>query len=170
MIRLATDRFKLCLFIDGLDKYDGDCEAIADLLKDVASSPHVKVCVSSRPWLVFEEAFENGVGLRLQDLTYANIRNCVRGPLEANKKMEQLAVSNPEHATALVSEIVTNANGVFLWVRLVVWSLLDGLRNRDSISDLQKRLESLLADLDAFHGFMINCINPFYMQQASRIF
>jgi hypothetical protein len=126
LIRLATDRFKLCLFIDSLDEYDGDCKAIADLLKDVALSLYIKVCVSSRLWLVFEEAFENRVGLCLQDLTYTDIRNYVRGTLEANKKMEQLAVSNPEHATALVSEIVTKANGVFLWVRLVVWSLLDG--------------------------------------------
>ena len=53
----------------------------------------------------------------------------------------QLTKLKPEAAAIFVKEIVTKANGVFLWIQLVVKSLLNGLKNRDDISDLRQRLE-----------------------------
>ena len=84
--------------------------------------------------------------------------------------MQQLAMSDPKHAVELVSEIVQRANGAFLWVHLVVWSLLDGLRNKDAVSDLRRRLGLLPSDLDEFYGHMLSRISPLYMMQASQIF
>jgi hypothetical protein len=52
---------------------------------------------------------------------------------------------------ALVEEIVEKANEVFLWVKLVVQSLLAGLGNRDSITDLQRRLRELPSDLEKLY-------------------
>jgi hypothetical protein len=167
---LVTDRSRFCLFIDGLDEFEGDHELVVKLFQKVSTLPDVKVCLSSRPWLVFEEAFIAGPGLRLQDLTYVDIRTYVRDSLEENQKMQHLAMSDPKHAVELVSEIVRRANGVFLWVRLVVWSLLDGLRNKDAVSDLRRRLDLLPSDLDEFYGYMLSRISPLYMTQASQIF
>ncbi|KAH7336601.1 hypothetical protein BKA65DRAFT_37229 [Rhexocercosporidium sp. MPI-PUGE-AT-0058] len=48
---------KLCLFIDGLDEYEGSDLDIAKLFGDFAVSTHVKVCTSSRPHVAFEHAF-----------------------------------------------------------------------------------------------------------------
>lgn len=71
---LAAEQFKLYLFIDGLEEYEGDVESIVDLFKDVSMLPYVKVCLSSRPRLVFEDAFRRDPSLRLQDLTYRDIQ------------------------------------------------------------------------------------------------
>jgi len=53
---------------------------------------------------------------------------------------------------------------------LVVQSLLNGLRNRDDISELQRRLDSLPSDLDALYRHILQRIDPLYIAQASRIF
>lgn len=73
--RLVNQRilaFRLCLFVNGLDEYEGDHEEIASLFHTITSSrlSSVKVCVSSRPLLGFHDAFGGEAGLRLQDLTY----------------------------------------------------------------------------------------------------
>ena len=51
-------KIKLCLFIDGLDEYEGDHEELGRILKAMASSPHVKFCLSSRPWVVFSRPLQ----------------------------------------------------------------------------------------------------------------
>ncbi|RDL35942.1 uncharacterized protein BP5553_06554 [Venustampulla echinocandica] len=76
----------------------------------------------------------------------------------------------PERAPLLVEEIVEKSAGVFLWVTLVVKSLLEGLQNSDRISDLQRRLRQLPADLEDLYLVMIGSLEPFYEQQASHIF
>ncbi|KAE8441139.1 hypothetical protein EG329_005822 [Mollisiaceae sp. DMI_Dod_QoI] len=48
---------KICLFVDGLDEYDGNHAEICRVFKDSASSKSIKCCISSRPWNVFENAF-----------------------------------------------------------------------------------------------------------------
>jgi len=50
---------KLCIFVDGLDEYSGLGSELANLFKNAAQAPYVKVCVSSRPLLVFKESFQS---------------------------------------------------------------------------------------------------------------
>jgi hypothetical protein len=49
LIRQSVKQLKLCLFIDGLDEYEGDPTDIADIFTDLAESDNIKVCLSSRP-------------------------------------------------------------------------------------------------------------------------
>jgi hypothetical protein len=84
--------------------------------------------------------------------------------------MIQLRRLDPKNADALAAEIVSKSSGVFLWVTLVVKSLLDGLTNRDRISDLQKRLQLLPSDLEELYKHMLfKHISPFYYEQSSQI-
>ena len=50
---------KFCFFVDGLDEYDGDDEDTIALLQELTSSPSVKICISSRPWNAFPDAFDH---------------------------------------------------------------------------------------------------------------
>ncbi|KAF8850858.1 hypothetical protein BDZ45DRAFT_731282 [Acephala macrosclerotiorum] len=164
---------RLFLLIDGLDEYEGqqeEYEAISELLCEIGSSPNIKICVSSRPLLVFEDAFIQHQGLRLQDLTYQDIKEYVSERLGGHQRFQLIAAKEPDRAPKLLDEIVDKANGVFLWVRLVVQSLIAGLRNRDSISDLQRRLLLLLADLEDLYTHMMGRIESFYMVKASEMF
>ncbi|MEJ7658326.1 MAG: hypothetical protein WKG07_01200 [Hymenobacter sp.] len=70
----------------------------------------------------------------------------------------------------LVEAIVQTAAGVFLWVTLVVKSLLSGLRNGDGIRHLRQRLASLPADLKGLYDHMLDSIELLYKEEASQIF
>jgi hypothetical protein len=165
--------FKLCLFVDGLDEYEGDFVEIAQFFTKLAdsASENIKICLSSRPLLVFEDAFSGMPSLKLQELTKDDIRNFVQDKLTSNHRWTFLANEKPERSQSLMSQIISKADGVFLWVNLVVTSLLAGLTNRDDISDLEKRLGILPEDLEKLYMHMLTNIKPeFYLEQASRIF
>ncbi|KAE9367094.1 hypothetical protein N431DRAFT_304052, partial [Stipitochalara longipes BDJ] len=164
----SGDDTRFCLFIDGLDEYDGDPNDIIDLFMQMPSK--AKVCLSSRPLHDFATAFKSSSGLRLQDLTFGDIKQYVDDELGANAQMKELQFQHPEEGSKLVLEIVNKADGVFLWVKLVVLSLIRGLRNSDQISDLQRRLWLLPPSLEDLFTQIIGKLEPVYIQQSSRIF
>ena len=67
-------------------------------------------------------------------------------------------------------EVSTTASGAFLWVKLVVASLLSGLCDGDDIEDLRRRLKELPPDLEDLFQHMLNKLNPLYKEQASQYF
>lgn len=171
-VALAPISTMLCFFIDGLDEYEGDHEEMCNFFTEISASARfpIKLCVSSRPWVVFDVTLKGVPGLKLQDLTYSDIQAYVRDTLECHPRMALLTKAEPQHAVNLVNEIVAKASGVFLWVSLVVKSLLNGLMNRDGIDILQQRLRALPPDLDALFAYMLRHIDPIYKEQACRLF
>lgn len=77
----------MCFFIDGLDEYHGLEADIAQVFKDVSLSPHIKICLSSRPHVPFEDAFVNLPKLKLDSLTHGDIKLYVTERLENNSMM-----------------------------------------------------------------------------------
>jgi hypothetical protein len=57
---------------------------------------------------------------------------------------------------------------VFLWVFLVVRSLLDGLTEEDDVQMLQKRLDDMPPTLEKYFDRMLGSIDPVYKQYTSR--
>lgn len=163
-------RLKLCFFIDGLDEYAGDYFEITEFFQLHANLPGVKFCISSRPLLVFEQAFRGLPGLRLQDLSKKDIKNYVKSQLYSHGYMKQLVKRNPDESSRLVASIVQKARGVFLWVKLVTRSLLRGLSDYNRISDLKKRVSQLPSDLEALYQHILDNLDPFYRIQMSQIF
>jgi hypothetical protein len=162
---------KQFLLVDGLDEYEGNHAALAEMFKKLAKSSGVKMCLASRPWVVFENAFKNIPRLRLQDLTAGDIRKHANDSLYRGRRMSGLRDLHPKMAVELVEEIVQNADGVFLWVQLVVRSLLEGFANEDELEDLQARLKLLPKELTELYRHMlgINAPSP-YLAAASKIF
>lgn len=170
LVKQTTVPMKFCFFVDGLDEYDGDHENIAEFFKSIASLPNVKACISSRPYLVCEDAFKGVPSLRLQDLTFQDIQLYTTEKLQMNSKFQKLAIEEPEQAPILILEIVMKADGVFLWVKLVVASLLAGLRNGDDLSVLQQRLRALPRGLEHLYEHMLKVrIESVYESQSSQI-
>ncbi|KAK3328670.1 hypothetical protein B0T19DRAFT_442559 [Cercophora scortea] len=161
---------KICFFIDGLDEYNGIHGDIAELLKRAAGAQDIKVCLSSRPLVVFERAFGGLPRLMLQNLTFEDIKTYVTNKFNDNVSMVQLQQKDPALAKRLSTEIVTKAAGVFLWVKFVVRSLMEGLDSFDRGSDLEQRLRELPDDLERLYWHMLNSIKPaFYREQGFRI-
>jgi hypothetical protein len=161
---------KICLFIDGLDEFDGDHCKLVDFIKELSGYPGIKLCVSSRPWLVFEDAFKTRPSLMVQDLTYPDIMHFVTSKFSRSHGFIELRKSEPEYAAQLLKDIAQKSAGVFLWVALVVSSLLDGLSYGDRVSDLQKRLSLLPPDLERLYRKILDNLDPFYLEHASQLF
>ncbi|KAL5314388.1 hypothetical protein ACEPPN_018814 [Leptodophora sp. 'Broadleaf-Isolate-01'] len=159
----------VCLFIDGLDEYNGDPDDTINLFKTIVS-PKVKICLSSRPWLPFQDAFKGCQQMKLEDLTRPDIQAYVDDTLSQNSRMKAMYLSEPVQLPKLVQEIVNKAAGVFLWVNLVVASLLRGASNHDHISDLQRRVLEIPSELESLFTYMIRLIEPVYLEQGLQIF
>lgn len=89
----------------------------------------------------------------LEHLTYDDRMTYVKSHFEGDINFERVETIDPQFANSLFEKIVKNSEGVFLWVRLVVESLLDGMREADRVSELQKRLDATPKGLeDLFSG------------------
>lgn len=162
---------RICLFIDGLDEYNGDHVELIEILQTMAKSPHIKICASSRPWYDFIDAFGGQEWkLSVQDLAANDILLYVKDNLEQDARFKKLESQDRIAATELVKEIRKKSYGVFLWIYLVVRSLLRGLRNRDKISDLRRRLYELPSELETYFELMLGSIERVYQQRTARIF
>lgn len=170
LVNLASTKLRFCIFIDGLDEYEGDYNDIAKYFSDLAKSNFVKFCISSRPLTVFRDIFRNYPQLRLQDLTFEDIKRYTEETLNSDTKVRDLFRKEPQRAASLVKSIINKADGVFLWVNLVVRSLLTGLGNRDAIPHLERRLESFPPDLENFYAYMLSSVDPVYKEDMSKIF
>lgn len=78
---------KFCFFIDGLDEYSGAVEMLLDILETISTNSNVKMCVSSRPWIEFIDAYGENMEqlLKLEDLTKEDIRRYAADRFGQNK-------------------------------------------------------------------------------------
>jgi hypothetical protein len=90
--------------------------------------------------------------------------------LRSSEVYQRLESNDSSSALILIQEIVEKADAVFLWVKIVVRSLLEGFRNRDTISDLQRRLRLFPRELEPLYNHLFSLIDTFYMEWASMAF
>ena len=131
----------------------------------------IKVCFSSRPWNVFERVYGDNSGqkLELQSLTQGDIIRFVREKLWSDPRFREMK-SRDTRYDDLVMGIATKAQGVFLWVFLVVRSLGRGLTNEDTILELQERVRFLPNDLEGYIQRMLDSVEDVYHKQAARLY
>jgi hypothetical protein len=162
LLEQLSQNMRLCFFIDGLDEFDGDHGEIASYLVEHSYNPNVKFCISSRPWTVFKGTFKGKPQIKLQDLTRNDIEGYIRDRLRSDRRALLLTQEHPEESRDLVDTLIRKADGVFLWIYLVVRSLLQGLTNGDGIKHLQRRLDELPDDLHSLYNRMLTFVEPVY--------
>ncbi|KAF5534117.1 hypothetical protein FMEXI_11463 [Fusarium mexicanum] len=152
LLDAALPSANICFFIDGLDEFDGDHVQIIDFFKGLTSKydgKSLKLCLSSRPWDVFERAFGTSVpNTKLQDLSYDDMYRYATDTLKADKQIRRLMKQNPESTHLLITTVVEQANGVFLWVRLAVERMLVAFQKNCELDVLETTLKELPTELD----------------------
>lgn len=155
---------KFFFLIDALD----ECEPqdrlgeLADEVIRISQLPDVKLCVSCRPWSVFEQRFNEAQVLHLDRLTYTDMEIYIRGRLTSVGGDHELCSEirifpMTERATEFVNSIARAAEGVFLWVELVVKALASELRKDtcDELKDLERVLDEFPVGLDEYFQNLI---------------
>ncbi|KXX73504.1 hypothetical protein MMYC01_208360 [Madurella mycetomatis] len=128
--------FNLAFFVDGLDEFDGDYIWLIDVIKLFHSRPGIKVCVSSRPWSDFRDAFADSPQLRMEMLT---------------KHDMELFAAFPVDAQELLSGIVEKAKGT-------VWSQIE--------KSVPKDFDAHLAILEGISFEAADVETPLFMDGA----
>ncbi|PMD35021.1 hypothetical protein L207DRAFT_638482 [Hyaloscypha variabilis F] len=181
LVKLSADpqhanelkHLRICFFIDGLDEFDdsGVNEThgeLAQLLLDWTnkSGGNVKMCVSSRIEAPFVGNFPVQQRITLNKLTADDIELFARTRLDKHNKFCLLRETHNEECEELLKQITTAANGVFLWVALLIHSLTQGLESGDPIKVLQKRVAKTPPDLNKFLDQIMAGIKPTYRDGA----
>ncbi len=108
--------------------------------------------------------------LKVQDLTTNDIKRYITDNLEQEARFLALRSRDRQGANELAQQIQEKAHGIFLWVYLVVRSLIRALVNRDKMKDLRRRLNDLPTELEKYFELMLDTIEPIYQRQNARVF
>jgi len=165
----AEDSTKVVFFIDGLDEFGGEHSDLIAFIQALLS-PNIKICVSSRPWIVFEDAFRLLPSLRIEELTRPDIKVYLESKFDSNAGFHARKIVSPAYAGQLVESMADKASGVFLWVHLATSSLLVGLSGGERLSDLQRRVDALPSDLEKLFWNILDTLDRFHFERASQIF
>jgi len=138
-------------------------------LESLSTRPHVKLCVSSRPWNEFQQAYGQipNHHLTLQHLTRTDIKDYIVGRLINDPLFTRLA-PGAEYTDSITNKILNRAQGVFLWVHLVIRDLRQGLAEGADTIQLDLRLEALPSDLESYFKRMLSALSPVLRRQAAR--
>jgi hypothetical protein len=151
-----------CFFIDGLDEFEGDevdhWSFSRDLQSWTAQAENIKLCVSSRPHIPFVQSFTNDLNhqVSIHELTREDISKFSVAMFEKDPNFHRIKDSYKD----LVIEIVNASDGVFLWARLVVRSLLKSIGYQGSEKDLKRKLHLMPKGLDELFDQILSSIDP----------
>ncbi|KAG5743647.1 hypothetical protein H9Q70_013636 [Fusarium xylarioides] len=143
-----------CLFIDGLDEYDDshsrDHLYLVRLLNHWVqnSQGRLKIVVSSRDYNVFLNGFSAEYRLQLHSLAWFDMRLYVRDAL--------CHLKNLDLKEYLLTAIPTKANGIFLWIILVIDEIRKQIEDDRSQDQLLQLLDSLPPGLKALFKHILD--------------
>lgn len=166
--------YSFCCFVDGLDEHQGDnlsYNMMATLLSSWASHPSVKMICSSRPETVFIDIFQTtGTIVEFRRLNFGDIENFAKHKFENSLSASQMQNAQ-RNCLALVHEIATRAEGVFLWATMAVRALINqALDHDDSDRALKRRLQECPDSLDALFQQMLSKVdNASSVQKRSNM-
>lgn len=196
---MAELDWKLCLFVDGLDEYrnvekwkknqysDADLEMVYEgedgdevwgsnmsIMDDhrevllffkslcIRYRSNLKLCLSSRELMIFEDGLGAFPRLRMQECTKSDIARFV------GDQVSQMNLERDEKE-ALAEKITTKSCGVFLWVRLVVKSVLDGYACGDTLKRLQEKVDQAPSRLCGPRGLFMKMLEPAIRDPQARL-
>ncbi|KAL8669837.1 MAG: hypothetical protein Q9168_005589 [Polycauliona sp. 1 TL-2023] len=158
----------LCVFIDGLDEYTGDEEILLEIISLLNSVAGCKVCVSSRPEQVFHTEFKHNPQCRVQDLNEKDIGKMVIEKLKPS--LEKDKPTETEAIRRLIRDLIRKAEGVFLWLSIMMKDLIKASRNCDSMSELRRRLEVTPGTMHGLYQRILEGLDAFHKPYAFKIF
>lgn len=162
-------RHRFCFFVDGLDEYHGDSVDHVRLAKSLqlwASGGDVKICASSRPYLEFEKLSDSpDRRIHLHELTRHDIYLFSRQMLEKDENFEQIK----DAYLLLVDKVIEMSEGVFLWARLAIRSLLTGMLRHDTVQALEKKLEVIPRDINDLYDRLLGSLEPDDRERAVKM-
>ena len=149
--RKTVTGVNVCLFVDALDEHDGSHGELILILRGIVQltdNPlfRVRLAMAGRPENVFKSAFQSCPGFAIHEYTTDDIRYYTEERIQAEMR-GNLNAESDEEAKNLVESIVQKAQGIFMWVRLAVNEIVEGLCEGDTIEELETLLSTIPTEL-----------------------
>ncbi|KAL9630203.1 MAG: hypothetical protein Q9204_004840, partial [Flavoplaca sp. TL-2023a] len=158
----------VCAFIDGLDEFIGDEDTLLDIIRFFSKSSRCKICVSSRPEQVFRHEFQLCPKLRVQDLNRQDIERMIDQRLLPRLTAHRATSKDTGYLNKIVDSLIARSSGVFLWLDLVIKDLIKGLRNEDTLEELQSRIARTPATIYGMYSRSLTNSGPHYLETALK--
>ncbi|KAK5662520.1 hypothetical protein OQA88_8432 [Cercophora sp. LCS_1] len=154
---------RLAIFIDGLDEFEVHPKEVVRLVDSITSaclpgdlltageSVRIKVCVASRPWIEFDDAYKEVPQLAMDLLTADDMRTFVMEGVRGCRAFDELRRIYPLETDRLLNDMACKANGVFVWLKVVTHALVESATDGAGIFELQGVLEALPNDMCALY-------------------
>lgn len=167
---------RLLLFVDALDEQERDKvdksakENLVKFLQELGEKAdndcvRLKLCLASRPEPVFEHHLGRVPGFIIQEYTKGDIRVYTEKRLEPYRT-EASVLERLENFENLVKQITKRAEGVFIWVKLVVDQLAQDICDCSSYMTLIERLETMPQELGELYTRILERLEPAYASEA----
>ena len=152
IVSQSTSDMNVCLFVDALDEHNGNHRDLLPILSRLTQLTNntffrLLLCLAGRPENVFKDAFHTLPGFSIHEFTTDGTRLYAEGRMRAEVKGE-FTDEGAEQVSGLIGDIVKMADGIFLWVRLVVDELVEGLCEGDSAEELRELLSIIPTELE----------------------
>ncbi|RWA11742.1 hypothetical protein EKO27_g3362 [Xylaria grammica] len=119
---------------------------------------------TNRPWDIFKRHFGDVPSLQLQDHTKDDIREYCVGFVESKGEAISVALD------PVTSIVIERANGVFLWVKLVLQELIDEAAEGKRGEELSRILSAIPDDLRDYYARIIQRTPEKFRWEAYAIF
>ena len=168
LLSKGHESYHLCIFVDGLDEFEGNQATLLTLIRNLGKSTRIKFCLSSRPHILFRDELSTSAMLRLQDLTEPDIRRYVSDELEQAYLSASRVPYSSFKPCDTINTIVRKAEGVFLWVKLAVRDQVKGIGNGDNPEQLKERLDLLPSEIEELYCHMLQKIDCHYRKEVAQ--
>lgn len=130
----------VCFFIDGLDELlEGPkLDELLSIVNTLRDQTHVKLCLASRAEPAFRYHFSQFLTIKLDQITRPFMHAHVTKILTSCPKKREY---DPRFLNEMIVELVQNAEGVFLWLDLVLETIKRGMLKDDGELALRTRLQ-----------------------------
>ncbi|KAL9114736.1 MAG: hypothetical protein Q9227_001415 [Pyrenula ochraceoflavens] len=148
------------VLLDGLDEFNPEEGAleIINHVETLSTLPCVKMLISSRPEIDIERELQAKFGLipqmKLQDLTRNDVSKYVEDFFLTAMKNGHFESTSQKQTDILKNGVVKKAEGVFIWVRYVLKSLVYGADRCSTWQELLQHLQACPAEMEDLYNEM----------------
>ena len=151
----------ICIFVDGLDEYEGSLPELIEYLRRLVNSSDreetlVKICVSSRPEPVPSQLLQGLPRLFISDHNQSGIQQYCQSTLE---ELQSLAHDHLD-VQWLSRVVAERAEGVFLWARFALEQIILGHSNGETFEEFSKRLDQIPGQIEEIYKRMLDRMEP----------
>ncbi|KAI3322074.1 ankyrin repeat-containing domain protein [Xylariaceae sp. AK1471] len=164
VISHGSERFRILLLIDALDECTMDFDLVGFLseISRGGRTESIQVLITSRHMPEGLAPSQNG-SFRLEDRNGPDISNFINSQWDPMRHPHEPV----EDLQRLKSELITKADGIFLWARLVLERISKAIEDGATIAEIRETTNDIPSQLSGIFDFLLDQINEKYKNESN---